>query len=395
MWKIENLFENPKIEASVKISEDFAEVTLMESSYSLARIVTSLGKVNPLRYQKIDVCVEKSNPDTDVKIYEIYYGEGRELLRQYVDRTRLSLVPEGADRLDVAVLVRGSSGDVVKISNPTVTELDGYKPRFVKIAAIDTTYAPPEGREKTLRDNLDSALSKIDEICKKENPDLVLLPEIFYTLGVTLKRPGEDYLRLDSPEIKSLCDMAKKHRIYLSFSFHETDDNGYYYNSSPLIDRDGKIVANYHKSHLTMKELASGITPGDEIVTYDADFGRIGFAICWDLFFPEFVSLAARDGVDIILNPTLGFHADQNAMRSKDTDAYVVSASTGGRTCAIMCPETRVPLIADGTENGYYAIAKIDLNHRFLVRALSAPSAAERCNVLKFEENYTILEKYR
>ena len=394
MWKIENLFENPAIEAKVDTKDCFATVTLKDSSYSLARIVAPIGAVREKHYCKIDVKIEKSNPDTEIKIYEIYYKDNTELLRQYVDDERLSLVPEGANRLDVVALVRGFTGDVVKIYNPTYTELENYKPRMVRIASLDVTPVLPEGKKRTLKDNLDAALQKIDEVCAKEHPDLVLLTEIFYTLGVELEKPGIDYLRLDSPEIKQLCDMAKKHRTYLCFSIHETDDNGYYYNSSPLIDRDGKIVANYHKTHPTMKELAAGIIPGEDVVTYDADFGRIGFAICWDLFFPEFVSLAARDGVEIILNPTLGFHADQNGMRAKDTDTYIVSSSPNLKACAIMCPETRVPLVADATEKGY-CVADIDLNYRLLVRALSAPSSAERCNVCKHEKNYKILEKYK
>ncbi len=394
MWKIKNLFENPAIEAKVDIKECCATVTLKDSSYSLARIATTLGAVREKYYSKIDVKIEKSNPDTEIKIYEIYYKGTSELLRQYVEEERLSLTPEGADRLDIVVLVRGFSGDTVKIYNPTYTEIKPYEPRMVKVAALETTPSLPKGQKRTLKDNLDAALAKIDEVCTKEHPDLVLLTEIFYTLGVELEKPGIDYLRLDSPEIKSLCDMAKKHRTYLSFSIHETDDNGYYYNGSPLIDREGNIVASYRKTHPTMKELAAGIIPGDKIVTYDADFGRIGFAICWDLFFPDFVSLAARDGVEIILNPTLGYHFNQNSMRAKDTSAYIISANPGGANCVIMSPFTSNQLLDDGKEKGY-AIAEIDLNYRYLAPRLSAPSAAERCNVCKYEANYKILEEYR
>ena len=394
MWKIENMFENRAIEARVQIKNCCADICLKEDAYSVARICCTLGEVRERHFAKIDVKTENLSPDTEIKIYEIYYKDDAELLRQYVDPNRPSLVPAGANRLDIAVLVRGFTKDTVKIYNPTYTELEEYKPRMVRIASLDVTPKLPAGKKRTLQDNLDAALAKIDEVCTKEHPDLVLLTEIFYTLGVELEKPGIDYLRLDSPEVKSLCDMAKKHHTYLSFSIHQTDDNGYYYNSSPLIDREGNIVAEYHKTHLTMKELAAGIIPGDKIVTYDADFGRIGFAICWDLFFPEFVSLAARDGVEIILNPTLGFHADQNGMRAKDTSSYIISSGPSGDTCVIMSPFTSTPLLADGAEKGY-AVADIDLNYRYLALRLSAPSAAERINVCKYEANYQILKDYR
>ena len=143
-----------------------------------------------------------------------------------------------------------------------------------------------------------------------------------------------------------------------------------------------------------MKELAAGIIPGDRIVTYDADFGKIGFAICWDLFFPEFVPLTAKDGAEILLNPTLGYHFDQNSMRAQDTGCYIITAGSQGKTCVIMSPFKKDGVISDGEERGY-AVAEIDLNYRHALPRLSAPSAAERPNVIKFESNYEILKKYR
>lgn len=218
MWRIENLFENPAIEAKIDIFDKCAKITLKGSSYSLGRVVYPIGAVRPNHYAKITVPTEKSSPDTEIKIYEIYYGEGKELLRQYVDESRPSLVPDGADSLDIVVLVRGFCADTVKLGTPIFEELREYEPRLVKIASIDVTPKLAGGVKRTCAVNLDWAVERIDEVCEREKPDLVLLTEIFLTLGVELEKPGIDYVRFDGPEIKKLRDVAKKHHTYLSFS---------------------------------------------------------------------------------------------------------------------------------------------------------------------------------
>ena len=133
------MFENEAIEARISLLENGAEIELKSDHYSLARIAYDLGEVKSLYYGKITVDVEKSNPETIVKIYELYYKEGKEIKCQYLDESGIGLAPEGADRAEIAVLVRGYDAGVVKIGEPSYTELDAYKPRPVKIAAVNVT----------------------------------------------------------------------------------------------------------------------------------------------------------------------------------------------------------------------------------------------------------------
>ena len=57
-----------------------------------------------------------------------------------------------------------------------------------------------------------------------------------------------------------------------------------------MIDREGSICAEYHKMFPVISELTErsiAVMPGKEVVTVDTDFGRVGFAICFDANFTE------------------------------------------------------------------------------------------------------------
>jgi hypothetical protein len=81
-------------------------------------------------------------------------------------------------------------------------------------------------------------------------------------------------------------------------------------------------------------------------------------------------------------------------MRAQDTGCYIVTAGSYGSVNVIMSPFKYEGVIADGSENGY-AVAVLDLNRRDHVPRLSAPCAAERPNVMKYESNNELLKKYR
>ena len=46
------------------------------------------------------------------------------------------------------------------------------------------------------------------------------------------------------------------------------------FNTAFLLDRDGELVGTYRKVHLYWPEEREGISPGDALPVFDADFGR-------------------------------------------------------------------------------------------------------------------------
>ena len=82
-------------------------------------------------------------------------------------------------------------------------------------------------------------------------------------------------------------------------------------NTLMLINPYGEIVCKYSKLHMYDVEVENGpsykesddITPGENIVLVDTPFGRWGFAICYDIRFPELFRIMAVNGAELIFTP--------------------------------------------------------------------------------------------
>jgi len=116
-----------------------------------------------------------------------------------------------------------------------------------------------------------------------DKPDLFLLPEHFLVNdapGVSRdpERPGEEvYQRLGK--------LARESNAYIAAAVY-TPAPGGIYNSLLFFDRKGEAVFMYHKTHPTPGEMKNGVVPGPYAPdVFDADFGRIACAICYDLNF--------------------------------------------------------------------------------------------------------------
>lgn len=94
-----------------------------------------------------------------------------------------------------------------------------------------------------------------------------------------------------------------------------------HYNTSYLFDDKGIVVGKYRKIHTFDITDPSGqiyresdtVTSGQEVVVVETPLGKLGFAICYDLRFPELHRLLALKGAEIIFNPS-----DFNLMTGKD-----------------------------------------------------------------------------
>lgn len=131
-----------------------------------------------------------------------------------------------------------------------------------------------------------------------EGADLAVLPEVCVVQNHPKWVEGAE--PLDGEVVTTLADEARSLGIGVVVG-HPTIEGEKLYNSVILLDRDGRIVGVYHKTHPTIWELEDGITPGDGPLVLDTEFGRLGFAICYDLNFAE-LRLGYRDlAPDLIL----------------------------------------------------------------------------------------------
>jgi predicted amidohydrolase len=112
-------------------------------------------------------------------------------------------------------------------------------------------------------------------------------------------------------EITRACsDLARQHRIYLvPGSIYEKKDNKIY-NTAPVFDPLGNLIAAYRKMYPWRPH--ETYCSGDKTCVFDMPgIGRVGLCICLDLWFPEVIRDMVWQGAEVILIPTATSTADR------------------------------------------------------------------------------------
>ena len=119
-----------------------------------------------------------------------------------------------------------------------------------------------------------------------DKPDLFLLPEIFLVNDVSGCFSDPANIEVEGNETyQRLGATARSYNAYIAAPLLTRID-GVLHNSSVIFDREGKPAFTYHKTFPTPGEMNSGVSPGMRTPQcFDADFGRVGVAICYDLNF--------------------------------------------------------------------------------------------------------------
>ncbi|MGB7157005.1 MAG: carbon-nitrogen hydrolase family protein [Tepidisphaeraceae bacterium] len=236
---------------------------------------------------------------------------GREVAMEVADTTgpadaqgwrrvdeRLKVHPK-AKTARIELRLRWSPQGKVEWRDAELKPSDAPAPRRVKVA---TVHHRPRGL-KSAQENLEQFAKWIDD-AGKNKADIVCLPE-----AMTLIGRGGDYLAatepIPGPSTEFLGKVAARNNAYLVAGLLERDGKGAY-NTSVLIDRDGKLLGKYRKVCLPTSEYNGGLAPGDAYPVFDTDFGRIGMMICWDVSYPEVARELAAAGAEMILMPIWG-----------------------------------------------------------------------------------------
>jgi deaminated glutathione amidase len=116
---------------------------------------------------------------------------------------------------------------------------------------------------------------------------------------------------LPSPAEDAYREFAARHKIWLlpGSLFEQVGDK--VYNTVPVINPDGEIIARYRKM-FPFLPYETGVEAGSEFCIFDIpDVGRFGVSICYDMWFPETSRTLAAMGAEVILHPTLTASIDR------------------------------------------------------------------------------------
>lgn len=134
---------------------------------------------------------------------------------------------------------------------------------------------------------------------------VIILPEV-WTCGWSprvFQDSAEDLN--DSDTIKFLSRIAKEHNCWIIGGSFITKRNNHFYNTCPVINRDGKIVTTYSKNHLFSYygcEEGKFVDTGKSPVMVNIDGIKVGLTICYDIRFPEIYRAYRKAGADLFVN---------------------------------------------------------------------------------------------
>ncbi len=223
----------------------------------------------------------------------------------------------------------------------------------------------------------------------KRGSDLVLFPELWST-GYDLANAADYATSLSDGIFLRTAALAKANNIQILGSCMSIMDDGGYGNTAVLFSADGQLMHHYSKIHLfCLMDEEKYLSAGERLAMVDAQWGRAGLAICYDLRFPELFRAYALAGAQLIFLPSewphprlahwqtlLRARAIENQMFLVACNRVGVSGDTAffGHSCVI---DPWGEVVIEGGESEILLTADIDLEQVNAVRS-KIPIFADR-----------------
>jgi hypothetical protein len=174
--------------------------------------------------------------------------------------------------------------------------------------------------------SLDEVVKAVDHEGAK-GADIILLPEVWH---------GDKPEPIDGPAVTSMATLARKHKVYIVSPIDRWDGKQRF-NSAVLLDRNGKIACVYDKLYPTTVELQwkPPRQPGNDAAVYQADFGRVGLAICFDVSYPEVWRRLADRGAELVLWASAYSAGASLQAHALNHNFYIVTSTTE-RDCTVV-----------------------------------------------------------
>ena len=156
--------------------------------------------------------------------------------------------------------------------------------------------------------DIQANINKVSILIQKNlhnDVDVLILPEV-WTCGWSCS----DFIKSaqnieDSEAISFLKEIAKKYNTNIIGGSLITIQEGKYYNTCPVIDRNGRLLTIYNKNHLYSYygcEENKYVETGKSPVMVELDGVNYGLTICYDIRFPEIYRAYRISGADILVN---------------------------------------------------------------------------------------------
>jgi predicted amidohydrolase len=158
-------------------------------------------------------------------------------------------------------------------------------------------------------DNLHLVIAEIDAIVRR-------FPWVEMVVASELNVCGTDVRAAEpmpGPREEQLREAARRNGVWLVPGSMFEAAGGKVYNTVPVIDPNGTVIARYRKL-VPWRPYEAHTTPGNEYTVFDVPgVGRFGLSNCFDMWFPETLRALANLGAEVILHPSLTSTIDRQA----------------------------------------------------------------------------------
>lgn len=220
---------------------------------------------------------------------------------------------------------------------------------FAKVAVIQWHSLTPtlvgvskDKAEKIKQSNREEVAEYIREAAS-EGAKLIITPE-FGILGypdIPELPDDEDNFRnridvepymedVNGPTTKYFSKLSKELGVYIHVGFAEKDSRNRYYNTVAVLGPKGELVTSFRKMNLYQIE-NNFLSEGSKSVYYDSPFGKVGIAICADIYSSPPMDEYKENAVDVVALSTswaqynTGMNHFKNA--AKRGNFYVLAAN--------------------------------------------------------------------
>jgi predicted amidohydrolase len=203
---------------------------------------------------------------------------------------------------------------------------------------------------------IDRILRHIDNLAVFQ-PDVICLPETFPSANQ--KFTLSEKLENSQKALQQIFILAEKYNCYIVCPVHISKGSNAF-NAAVIFDRTGNRLGEYLKTHLTIGEIESGLTPGPvQPPVFQTDFGRIGIQICYDIYWNEGWEKLRKQNAEIVFWPS-AFAAGQRLNMKAAENHYVVASGTRTATAKI-CDIRGETIVQTGLWNRNFYCGSVNL----------------------------------
>lgn len=147
------------------------------------------------------------------------------------------------------------------------------------------------------------AIRRLVEIViqQKARPRLIVLPELWST-GYALQDLGTLASENGDEEAQFLGEIARNYEVWFAGGSVAAKTVDGIVNRAQIINTKGELVTHYDKVHLVpMFHEDRYLIAGNKACRFEIEKARIGFAICYDLRFGEFIHNLCLSGTELLI----------------------------------------------------------------------------------------------